>query len=69
MRGIRQGRDCLCIQDAKGINVLGDRLEAISSACILSGKSVDDLDRVMRFNSLINGLKDALDSFQKQLDP
>jgi hypothetical protein len=57
------------IQDAIGINDLGDRLEAVSSACTLSGESIDDLDRVMRLNSLINGLKDALDSFQNQLDP
>lgn len=58
------------IQDTKGINDLGDWLEAVSSVCIiLSSESIDDLDRVMRLNSLIKGLKDTLKSFQNQLDP
>ena len=34
------------IQDPKGINILGDRLEGISSANILSGEGIDDLERV-----------------------
>jgi hypothetical protein len=58
------------VQDSKGINILGDRLEAASSAChILTGEGIDDLERGMRFYSLIDNLKHALDSFQNQLGP
>ena len=33
------------IQDPKGINILSDRLEAVSSANMVSGEGIDDLER------------------------